>query len=213
MTERARPDALPEEVQDLLDAYVAAVEGPSVAALAEWIRRYPRYERELTEFTVAWSLSETLPPAADVEAIPAGALAERGLARVREILEPAQEAAIDSLSAAGTARGLSIQQLAQRTGLSLVLLRMLDRRLIRFSSIPREAIDAIAGAIGHEAAAVARYLQRAPTLAPGASYYAEQAPRLAGRAEQEDFFEAVRDDPDLDDEQRERWLALAPSDR
>lgn len=200
MSERPRAD----ELQDVLDAYRAALDEPSKAALDDWIRRYPQYARELTDFTVGWSLSQTLPPRPEVLALPSEALRRLGLDALARVFG---ELAMTSLSDAGTARGLTVDQVAQRAGLSLVLLRMLDRRLIRFSSIPRQAIEAVASAIGRDAAAVASYLQGAPTLAPGASYYAEQKPELA---EQDDFFDAVRDDPDLDEATRTRWLDLAP---
>lgn len=200
MTERPRAD----ELQDVLDAYRAALDEPSKAALDDWIRRYPQYARELTDFTVGWSLSQTLPPRPEVLALPSEALRRLGLDALARVFG---ELAMTSLSDAGTARGLTVDQVAQRAGLSLVLLRMLDRRLIRYSSIPRQAIEAVASAIGRDAAAVASYLQGAPTLAPGASYYAEQKPELA---EQDDFFDAVRDDPDLDEATRTRWLDLAP---
>ena len=36
-----------ERLEDVLDAYVASEAGPNSASLAEWVRRYPRYEREL----------------------------------------------------------------------------------------------------------------------------------------------------------------------
>jgi hypothetical protein len=91
--------------------------------------------------------------------------------------------------------------------LSLVLLRLLDRRLIRFASIPREVIDALARVLGREAAAITHYLQGAATLAQGTRYYSVSTPALA---QQQDFFDAVRSDPALSDDERARWLALEP---
>jgi len=61
-----RPIERPE-LDDVLDAYVAEVETPSRATLAEWIQRYPYYERELTEFTVAWCEMQSLSPAEGTE--------------------------------------------------------------------------------------------------------------------------------------------------
>lgn len=201
-----------DDLNDVLDAYVASVSTPTYDALREWTRRYPQYAAELTAFTASWSAMETLPQSPEAQALTDRELVDRGLASVRGLLArpatpatAATTATFAGLAAAGQAQGLSIGQIAERSGLSLVLLRMLDRRLIRFASIPRQAIEALAEMIGREAGAVATYLQGAPTLASGASYYSEQKPELAA---QEDFFDAVRDDPDLDDEARERWLAL-----
>lgn len=210
----------PDELQDVLDAYRAAADAPSLDVLSAWVRRYPHYAQELTDFTAAWSLTDTLPMAPEVRDLPDDDLVRRGMARVEAVLARQQAPAtaeyakytvpVKSIAAEGQAQGLSNRDVAGRAGLSIVLLRMLDRRLIRFSSIPREAIEALAGAIGRESAAVVQYLHGAPTLAEGASYYSEATPVVA---EQQDFFAAVREDPTLDDATRARWLALEPTER
>jgi hypothetical protein len=60
---RANSDHEPEPIplEDVLDAYLASVDEPSSGALAEWIRRFPDYSQELTEFAAAWALMEALP--------------------------------------------------------------------------------------------------------------------------------------------------------
>jgi transcriptional regulator with XRE-family HTH domain len=221
--------SVPDRLQDVLDAYMASTSKPDIAALAEWIRRFPEYEQELTAFTVSWSLTETLPPAQAVQDTTSEDLLHRGRAIVGSILSEgsastiaasmppsARETTTDhgsavapiaGLVAEARARGLSANEVAEAAGLSLVLLRLLDRRLIRFASIPREVIDALAQALGREAAVVGQYLQGTATLAQGTSYYAVRPPALA---QQQDFFDAVRGDPDLSEDERARWLALEP---
>ncbi|MCC6630136.1 MAG: hypothetical protein IT340_22375 [Chloroflexi bacterium] len=208
-----------QALEDVLDAFVASGAGPNDASLAEWIRRYPQYERELTEFAASWSLMTWLPPSPETEDVDEETLVLRGMSVVQNLLHKQQQAPaiaptvavapFESLVAAGRARGLAPRQLAQAAGLGVSLLRKLDRRLIRYGSIPREAIAALAAAIQREAEAVARYLQQSPTFAAAAQHRAEQAPELA---EPEDFFAAVGADPTMTDEQRARWLALAPRD-
>ena len=56
-------------LEDVLDAYVSEVQTPSHAALVEWIRRYPQFAQELTDFTVAWIRMETLPPASSAKSL------------------------------------------------------------------------------------------------------------------------------------------------
>lgn len=221
--------SMPDRLQDILDEYMASTSKPDIAALAELIRRFPEYEQELTAFTVSWSLTETLPPARAVQDTTSEDLLHRGRAIVGSILSEgsastiaasmppsAQETRTDHGSAAAPiaglvaearARGLSANEVVEATGLSLVLLRLLDRRLIRFASIPREVIDALARVLGREAAAIAHYLQGAATLAQGTRYYSVSTPALA---QQQDFFDAVRSDPALSDDERARWLALEP---
>lgn len=206
-----------ERLEDVLDAFVASEGNPSSASLAEWIRRYPQYERELTEFAASWSLMKWLPPSPDAEEVDEETLVLRGMSVVQNLLHrqeqgaapPETVAPITSLLDEGRARGLTPRQLAQAAGLGEILLRKLDRRLVRYASIPREAVEALAAALRREAQSVAAYLQQRPKFAAVAHYRAELAPELA---EPEDFFTAVRADPTMTDEQRARWLALAPRD-
>ena len=51
-----------ENLDDILGAYISAVQKPNRESLIEWIQQYPQYERELTEFTVAWIQMEVFPP-------------------------------------------------------------------------------------------------------------------------------------------------------
>jgi hypothetical protein len=97
------------------------------------------------------------------------------------------------------------RQFADATGLSPVLVTMLDRGLISFSTIPTSILDNVASTIMLTVETLSRYLQMGPRLAPGASYKAEESP--ATEAPQ-DFFEAVLADPTLSEERRAQLLAL-----
>ena len=46
------------QLEKILDDYAASHPGPSLATLTEWIREYPQFARELTEFTAQWQLLE-----------------------------------------------------------------------------------------------------------------------------------------------------------
>lgn len=199
---------------DVLNAYVDSTSDPSPALLAKWIHLYPQYEQELREFTVSWSLMETLPPPSKHENIDEDTLVLRGMSIVQNILQESKhapqshdkETTIEGILKEGTAHGLSIQQIAERSQLSTALVRKLDRRLIRSTSIPHQAIEYLARAIQCECSVVVHYLQGNPTLLQGASYRAEQAPSVE---RQEDFFDAVRKDLALSEERRNHWLAHA----
>ena len=210
-----------ETLEDVLDAYVASVAGPDSASLDAWIRRYPQFATELTEFAASWSLMKGLPPAPEAKETDVETLVLRGMSIVESLLHAGQQrhvapgaalassgATIESLIGAGRDRGLAPSQLARVAGIGEILLRKLDRRLIAFARLPREAsdalVEALAAAIERGTESVARYLQQGPVLA-AAAYRAEQAPQLA---EPEDFFDAVRNDPTMTDEQRTRWLAF-----
>lgn len=207
MNEHARK----ETVDDVLNAYVVSYAEPSYKALAEWVQRYPHFERELTEFTVAWSLKETLPPIEEPAEVDEDTLVLRGMSVVQGILNKEEWSSADKqtlfagLLKEGKARGLSIHRLAEDTRLSAALVRKLDRRLIVFASIPTKAIVALAQAVARGKEEVADYLHGQPVFPEGASYKAEEVPELSGT---EDFFEAVRTDETLPEEWRRDWLSL-----
>lgn len=201
-TETPRPQV---ELETVLAEYVTAVAAPSHATLLEWIGRYPQYREELIDFTESWSLSEALPepPWTTTDE----ALVERSLGILREVLGQGADAPIASLLAEAREQGLSPAGFAARTGLGPLVLRKLERRLIRVATIPREAVEAVAAAIGRDAPAVAAYLHGPPLAPGGASYFAPDRPAAA---EPQDFAQAVREDSSMSPEQRQRWLDLTP---
>lgn len=201
-------------LDDILNAYAISDQGPSYATLTEWIHRYPSYERELTEFTANWALLSWLPTPASNRGVDEDVLTLRGMAIVQNILQEQTRTArerslLKGILQEGAQLGLSIQRLAERAQMSLVLLRKLDLRLIQFSTIPHQAIESLAHAIGCESSVVANYLQGTPILPRGANYRAEQPPALG---EPENFFAAVSRDMSMPPELRKFWLSFAPTD-
>ena len=204
-----------DKLEDVLDAYVASGADPN-DPLDEWIRHYPEYEEELIEFAVSWSLMKSLPPAPDAEEIDEDTLVLRGMSVVQNLLHAKSLGStsglvvpFESLVEECRARGLKPRQLALKAGLGVALLRKLDRRLIRFASIPQEVIESLAELIQNEITRVAAYLQQNPTFATATEHRSERAPVLT---EQEDFFDAVRADPTIKPEHAAHWLKLERSE-
>ena len=200
-----------ESLEDVLDAYVASDDG-AYTSLSDWIRRYPQYEQELTEFAISWSLMEALPPSPDAEEVNEGTLVLRGMSVVQNLLHDqsleSRSMAVppfESLLSEGRACGLEPRQLAHVARFGVGLLRKLDRRLIRYASIPREAIRGLAETIQSDKASVSAYLQQDPVLAPATEHRSEQAPVLG---DPENFFDAVRADPTISPEDAAHWLEL-----
>jgi len=202
-------------LDDVFDTYLSETERPSYEALSRWIARYPQYERELTELTVQWIMMEGLPPAANAVSTDVETLVLRGMSIVQNILYKQEQDSVDreapgltGILDEGAKHGLRIQQVADAATMSVTLIRKLDLRLIRFASIPEEAIMFLARAVRSSVESVRRYLQRPPRLARHASYHASQAPTLV---DPQDFLDAVRTDPAMKEEQRDYWLAIASS--
>ncbi len=204
----------PERLEGVLDAYVASGAGPN-AALDEWIRRYPEFERELIEFAASWSLMKWLPHAPDAEEVDETTLVLRGMSVVQDLLHrQSSESASDpvtpigSLITEGRAQGLDPRRLAQAVGVGDSLLSKLDRRLITPASIPQELIERLAQVTQRKVTTITAYLQQGPTLTAAAEHRSEQAPKLM---EPEDFFDAVGADPTISREQADYWFALGRS--
>lgn len=198
---------------DVLDAYVAATDEPTSASLVEWIRRYPEYEQELTDFAVAWSRMERLPAAERSCEVDQDTLVLRGMSIFQNILHrkeaerTATEQSLDGIVAMATQRGLSLAALAKELELNPALTRKLDLRRFVYARIPDRLKAMVASAVGCSRAAVEDYLRRPSAFAPGAQHRADRPPALPG---QEDFFDAIRTEPNLSEDWRRRWLALEP---
>jgi hypothetical protein len=183
------------------------------AVLTEFMRRYPHAAGALADSAATGSVIENSP---DVESqTESESLTEeerivrrgmetaaRLLAARRMSVTPAEAAPLSGLRKEAEARGLTIQALASATRMSVPLIVKLDRRLIRFASIPRLAIERIGAELGRSFDAVAAYLQGDSQFASQASFRAEGAPQMPDR---QDFFEAVETDLTMDEAQKAEW--------
>ncbi len=200
-------------VEQVLDAYLAASPGPSRERMVEWIARYPQYERELVEFTVAWIQSALLPAVDSPEA-------DRGK-RVQIAMEAARRVYAESTHegtrmAAGRRPlvsllqeakllGFSVDELAGRLYLSVALLRKLENRLFRLETIPLRLTEHVAEALQRGLREISAYLALAPLVPSRVRLKARQRP---APPRQESFQDAVRADDTLGEEQRVYWLSF-----
>ncbi|HYW09913.1 MAG TPA: hypothetical protein VE913_23310, partial [Longimicrobium sp.] len=187
-----------ESLEDLLDDF-AAEEADDPGTLAEWVGRYPRYARELTEFALLRAVAEHGPePVVTPEED--GAFMTRAMGILDGILAeqvpiPAEQAPIADLLDEAKARGLNARGLARKLRVPPTMVVRLRRRVIRFASIPQEILEGLANVLERNVASVVAYLNQAPTFAAGVSYKSEGVPTLA---EPEDFYAALLADEDLD---------------
>lgn len=195
---------------DVLDEYVGAGVG-SPEKLREWIRRYPQFETELRDFTAAWMLTS----AGEEEALEANALSEevkerdhlRGMSIVQNLLHQLDNGSAEpesTLAAECQRLGRDLQGVAEEADLGVPVFRKLDRRQIVVESIPEQVLTILANILGRTVVFV-RSCLRGPPRPAGALHHSDKAPELV---KPQDFFEAVRLDPDMPEERRSRWMAL-----
>lgn len=203
-------------LEDVLNEFAAELDeaGASYALLQSWTSRYPAYARELADLAAGEALLRHAPPTSeeldDQRLMQVGLDAAQGVldrARQERLVAKPAPAAVQGLMARARELGLNISQLAERTQLSVTLVGLLDRRLVRFGSIPREVIDGLAAALQTQVASLSEYLQQGPAFAPSASFRAEEAPALP---QTQEFADAVRHDPMLDPNRRDALLRLGP---
>jgi hypothetical protein len=198
-------------LEDVVSAYMGSSVDSGEDTLSEWIERYPQYESGLREAAAYWGLLKRLPPreyTTEEEEL----LVSRASSVVQNILFQQQEGASISVEAPSSLideserQHMSLEEFAEGTEMSESMIMVLDRRQVRYDTIPRRAIESFAHALGMLFAAVNSYFQGETQPAP-AHYHSDQPPKAA---EKYDFSYIVEIDPDLSDEQKEDWLALPP---
>ena len=75
-------------LEDILNDYVASEPNPNHSSLEKWIRKYPEYKEELTEFAVNWSLMENIPPFDDIKDVESVLASLTGIEVERTFLMP-----------------------------------------------------------------------------------------------------------------------------
>lgn len=199
-------------LEDVIDAYVASSADSGEDTLATWIERYPQYASELRDFAAHYNLFKRLPEreytAEEEELINtrAASVVQNLLYRQRAGIA-ASDDEVTGLINEAEKQHLSLEQFAETTELSAPIIAMLDRRQVRYESIPRKAVDNLAQALGKAATAVASYLQGEMRLQP-AHYRADEAPKAARLQE---FSALVAVDPELSASQQKQWLELTAS--
>jgi hypothetical protein len=200
------------------DAGEAARAGRKV--LTEFMRRYPHAADALADFAATASIIKNSPDTESQTESESRAQEEsivrRGMATAARLLAAhhttiisEETAPLSGLRKEGEARGLTIQALASATHLTVPLLVKLDRRLIRFASIPRQAIERIGAELGRSFEAIAAYLQGDSQFASQASFRADAAPQMP---DQQDFFDAIETDLTMSEAQKDEWRKIKSAD-
>lgn len=196
---------------EVLIAFAEAT--PGEANLTDWMSRYPAHARDLARFAAErWSGGESTAAAED--AAQTARIRDIGLSVVRSCRGVSATAStattaatakpIKSLLVAARERGMEADTVAAALDMPVALFWKLHRRLIAPDSIPRNLVASLAETLNRAADDVAAYLRQPPTLAAGASYRSDDAPRVSSA--REDFADALRSDPETTDAGCARWL-------
>ena len=230
-----RPGDAPPTPDQVIEAYLLRREEAKMRAgddalevahatrtvLTDFMRRYPQATDALADFAATASIIENSPaPESGTESegraeqeetiVRRGMETAAGLLAARhQSLTPEETSPLAGLRKEAEARGLTIQALASATRLTVPMLVKLDRRLIRFASIPRQAIERIGAELGRRFDTVAAYLQGDSQFASQASFRADAAPQMP---DQQDFFDAIETDLTMSEKQKDEWRKIKSTD-
>jgi transcriptional regulator with XRE-family HTH domain len=191
---------------EVLEEYaIAASESQDQDRLRLMMEKYPQFSEELMDFAAARAqIKYSAEP--EISAEEEKRYQEIGLKNLNFFLRETESSPIlESLTNAAKMRGLSKSNLASAIGGSLSLVMYLEKKRLRFASIPKEIIARLAKALETSESAVSNYLNQSADLATNASFKSQTRPE---EVEQKDFSEAVRQDQSLSQEQKSELLKL-----
>ncbi len=212
MSEQSKPANL----DDILNEYVSLTKKPTHASLMVWVRQYPQFEKELTEFTVSWSVMDVLPHTEEVSKDLEDRLLNKGMSIVQNLLYQKKQQQIDQtqskkefegISDERKKQGLALQYLAERSRLSVGLLSKLEHRHIQRDTIPSCVPENIGRELQIPYQLISNQFQGEPWLDAGSNRLSSKRPKLAP---QTNFFDEVRNDRTIKEADRQYWLAMEP---
>jgi len=198
----------PNSLAEVLDAYTLALQIPNRAILIEYIHLYPQFEQELIDFTMAWMEAKNSPSTAEMEPDDSNFI-QLGMVAAQEAFHQPGEvkrtkSSFQSILKEAKLKGLSIDQFASLLNLSTLLIQKIDLRVIVYHTIPFEIIQSFAENLGRNVREIAGYLILPPMQSTTVRYKSSKAPELG---KQRSFFEEVREDHLLSEEQQKYWLS------
>jgi transcriptional regulator with XRE-family HTH domain len=197
-------------LEDVLNEYLATESKPNYEALKRWVKRFPEYKYELADFTANWSKAINASEPNTADAVDEETLMLRTMSIVGDRIHAMRsekqhvKASLVDLTAEAKKKGLGINDLAKLSELSVPIIAKIARGFLAPLSIPKLAIERLAVALDRTVEDVVTFIQNSTMSAQGVRFKSQEQPELP--LEKEDFFDAVRNDRELSEEQRKFWL-------
>lgn len=176
--------------------------------IADYIRRYPQFAKELAEFALFFHTMGSDQPEPGPPAPKPSAAAQAARARIHEQVHLSTSPPLEGIIKQGRLAGYMAPKLAEMVGLSLDILAKLDAHAITGTSIPQTLIGRLADTLRVAQESVAAYLGSPQAASRGAFFYASQAPQQR----QESFLDAVQNSAALSAELKREWAEITRRD-
>lgn len=193
-----------EEIMRITAQFVAEQEAGERPRLEEYVRRYPQFVDEVTDFvTYYYTVESGLPTnTASIPSMSAGSRAALDLAWER-VTTPLPGNPL-TLATLARQQHFSLARLAASLDLSADIVEQLARRQIDPVTLPHELLQRLSRVLA-QSLSVVRQALGLPEL-PSTPFLAEQ--RASYHAGQTSFQEAIAASPHLSRVQKKHWLAI-----
>lgn len=197
-------------LEDVLNEYLASEPKPSYEALEKWSKRFPEHKEELVEFTVSWSKLENAPKSDAQDSFDEETLLLKAMSIVGDRIHTMRTAkkiaksSLTNLSTEAKNKGLGLKELAKLTDLSVPIISKIMRGFLDPLSIPKLVIERLAAVLDLAAEEIALSIQNASMTSQGIKHKSKKKPEFP--KDKENFFNAVRNDRELSENQRIFWL-------
>lgn len=200
----------PTDLQDAFDELLTLGEQPSAEILDQVVARYPEHAAALTDFAIEWLAQDLLPPGEDEELAAADDASsesvQRAMQRFRERLGQVDAAGGQLVDPFDGRTSEDLAKIGVDLDLDKSLMAKLRDRKIDGATVPPQLVERLALALVVSAAAVTAHLNAQARLHHQQDFKMVQQDKPEAGAK-ESFADAVRNSS-LDDESKERWLAM-----
>lgn len=194
-------------IDEVLDEILQTVTDPNHETLTIWINKYPCFRDELASFFSTWAIQKALPKESTIDE---DRVANRMVSHALDLMHQRAHQSSKSFARLGdaiVATGQSDDEVAAKCKLDFSIVAKLDRRLIRFESIPQLCILLLSAATNQSPKFIARLLQGGPVqLNP--TFKSKKKPVT----QVEDFVDAVKSS-ELTEDVKDEWLQLLSDDQ
>lgn len=194
-----------EDLQSVLDEMFAAERNFSFEAVRTWQKRYPQFAEEIASAVADWrefefcvSEDEETSQSQELSTVAETAM-EKALEQFRG--KPAE--VIKSLRETAENQGVSRESLLKTLGVSETLMRKIERRNLK--EIPLFIEERLADILSIPVKSLQAFFDLPSILSPAVRYKSKNAPQTQPK---QAFAEAVKNDPELTDEEKRELLKL-----
>lgn len=180
-------------------------------AIARWIEKYPQHQQEIVE-AAAFSSQFDLFQAEAPSPISSEATEKDWLA-VKSVLDTFQPAvspaeSLSDLREAAAKIGLEREELLKAVGVSETLMRKINRRIL--TEIPGAIQEKLAETLRVSLESLQAFFNLPSVLPQKANYKSKTAPQTQPK---QTFAEAIKNDPELSDDEKARLLDLVEREK